>query len=312
MKEILKVETLNKSYGERSVVKDLSFTIHQGEILCLLGPNGAGKSTTMNILCGLLGYEGGTITWEGEQVEKHLNQFKQRLGVVPQELAIYEDLSARKNVSFFASLYGLSGKELSDCTERALEFVGLSEHGREKASTFSGGMKRRLNIACAIAHQPKLLIMDEPTVGIDPQSRNHILSSIKKLKAHGMTILYTTHYMEEVEEISDRILIMDSGNIIAEGTNESLKEEIFDQRQFVIEAEDAADINTDVFYAIDGIEKVELSEHTVTITSVKNVENLDQIISAAMKENLRIINLFCHVATLENVFLKLTGKSLRD
>lgn len=312
MNEILKVETLNKSYGDKCVVKDLSFQIREGEILCLLGPNGAGKSTTMNILCGLLEFESGTIIWDGKRVESCLNQFKKRLGVVPQDLAIYEDLSAKKNVMFFASLYGIKGEELKKRSDKALEFVGLSDRQYDKASTFSGGMKRRLNIACAIAHQPKLLIMDEPTVGIDPQSRNHILDSIKKLKEGGMTILYTTHYMEEVEEISDRILIMDSGNIIAEGTNESLKEEIFDQRQFILEIEDAKTFDADSFYKIDGVEKVELSGNTLTITSVKNVENLDQIIAVAMGEDLRIINLFCHTATLENVFLKLTGKSLRD
>ena len=235
MSEILNVTMLNKSYGEKKVVNDLSFRIHKGEILCLLGPNGAGKSTTMNILCGLLGYDSGEILWNDQPVDRHLNLFKQKLGVVPQDLAIYEDLSAEKNVAFFASLYGLSGQQLQDKVDKALAFAGLSDRRADKARTFSGGMKRRLNIACAIAHEPELLIMDEPTVGIDPQSRNHILHSIRKLKQAGMTILYTTHYMEEVEAISDRILIMDSGNVIAEGTKESLKEEIFDDRQFTLE-----------------------------------------------------------------------------
>lgn len=173
-------------------------------------------------------------------------------------------------------------------------------------------MKRRLNIACAIAHKPELLIMDEPTVGIDPQSRNHILSSIRKLQGSGMTILYTTHYMEEVEEISDRILIMDAGNIIAEGTKESLKEEIFDERQFILEVEDAGHAKIDQFYQIDGIRKVNREENTIQISSLKNIENLDQIITMTLAQKLKIVNLFCRMATLENVFLKLTGKSLRD
>lgn len=312
MEELLKVDTLQKSYGERQVVHDLSFQIRKGEILCLLGPNGAGKSTTINILCGLLGYDNGLIQWQGKQIERCFNQFKRILGVVPQELAIYEDLSAEKNVRFFASLYGLKGNDLKDRVKEALEFTGLWERRGDKASTFSGGMKRRLNIACAVAHKPEILIMDEPTVGIDPQSRNHILNSIKTLKAQGMTILYTTHYMEEVEEISDRILIMDDGNIIAEGTKESLKEEIFDERQFLLEVEEAKGADLDEFYQIDGVKKAVCQENLITISSLQNVENLEQIIAMTRKQRLRIVNLFCRTATLENVFLKLTGKSLRD
>lgn len=312
MEELLKVDTLQKSYGERQVVHDLSFQIRKGEILCLLGPNGAGKSTTINILCGLLGYDNGLIQWQGTQIERCFNQFKRILGVVPQELAIYEDLSAEKNVHFFASLYGLKGNDLKDRVKEALEFTGLWERRGDKASTFSGGMKRRLNIACAVAHKPEILIMDEPTVGIDPQSRNHILNSIKTLKAQGMTILYTTHYMEEVEEISDRILIMDDGNIIAEGTKESLKEEIFDERQFLLEVEEAKGADLDEFYQIDGVKKAVCQENLITISSLQNVENLEQIIAMTRKQRLRIVNLFCRTATLENVFLKLTGKSLRD
>lgn len=312
MDELLKVESLCKSYGSKQVVHDLSFGIRRGEILCLLGPNGAGKSTTINILCGLLSYESGEIWFKGRKMEQCLNSFKGRLGVVPQDLAIYEDLSAEKNVSFFASLYGLKGKELADSVRKALEFGGLWEKRRDKASTFSGGMKRRLNIACAIAHHPEILIMDEPTVGIDPQSRNHILSSIQTLKEQGMTILYTTHYMEEVEEISDRILIMDDGNVIAEGTKESLKEDFFHERQFILEVENAGQAALDEFYQIDGVGKVTVRDNRIIISSMKNVENLEQIIVMCSRQNLKIENLYCRMATLEHVFLKLTGKSLRD
>ena len=173
-------------------------------------------------------------------------------------------------------------------------------------------MKRRLNIACAIAHGPKLLIMDEPTVGIDPQSRNHILSSVRNMQSKGITILYTTHYMEEVEEISDRILIMDSGNIIAEGTCASLKEGIFDERQFVLEMEEGHNTDTDGFFRIEGVRGVDKKDGQIIISSLKNVENLEGIIEMAQRDGGRIKNLFCRTATLENVFLKLTGKSLRD
>lgn len=312
MNSIVAVNNLDKSYGEKHVVKELSFKVNEGEILCFLGPNGAGKSTTINILSGILGYDSGEIDYKGRNVKRCLNKFKRHLGVVPQDLAIYEDLSAEQNVKFFASLYGLRGKELEEKVSKALEFVGLLERRKDKAKTFSGGMKRRLNIACAIAHEPEILIMDEPTVGIDPQSRNHILSSIKKLRNHGMTIIYTTHYMEEVEEISTRILIMDSGNIIAEGTKESLKEEIFDERQFILELEDDEKLNMDDFYQIEGIKKVEKKSDQLMITALKNVENLEKIISLVIGSKAKILNLFCRTASLENVFLRLTGKSLRD
>lgn len=312
MKEILTVKGLEKSYGKKKVVNEITFDVKKGEILCFLGPNGAGKSTTINILCGVLGYQDGEISYNGRDVKYNLNEFKKRLGVVPQDLAIYEDLSAEKNVRFFASLYGLKGKELKKRTDQALDFVGLLERKQEKAATFSGGMKRRLNIACAIAHEPELLIMDEPTVGIDPQSRNHILSSIKKLSLQGMTILYTTHYMEEVEEISTRILIMDCGNIIAEGTKESLKEDISEERQFIIELENPQAIEADDFYQVEGVKRVEKKENKLVITTLKNVENLDKIISVIIEGKSKLHNIFCRTASLETVFLKLTGKSLRD
>lgn len=312
MKELIAVKEMSKFYGEKKVVDKLSFGIREGEILCLLGPNGAGKSTTINILCGLLDYNGGELKWNGKCMEDCLNQYKRKLGVVPQDLAIYEDMSAEKNVKFFASLYGFRGQSLKMATEEALKFVGLLERKNDKAGTFSGGMKRRLNIACAIAHKPELLIMDEPTVGIDPQSRNHILESIRTLQKEGMTILYTTHYMEEVEEISDRILIMDSGKLIAEGTKESLQEAIFHEREFIMEVESTESFNEKPFYSIDGVKKVECLQNKVTIDSLQNVENLDQIIIAAMKQDMKINNLFCREANLESVFLKLTGKSLRD
>ncbi len=312
MNEILEVHSLEKSYGESTVVNEISFDVRKGEILCLLGPNGAGKSTTINILCGILGYHNGEIMYKGRNVKSCLNKFKQQLGVVPQELAIYEYLSAEQNVRFFASLYGLKGAKLKEQTDKALEFVGLLERKKDKASTYSGGMKRRLNIACAIAHEPELLIMDEPTVGIDPQSRNHILTSIKELSKHGMTILYTTHYMEEVEEISSRILIMDSGSIIAEGTKESLKEDISDERQFIIELEEDDKLDPDSFYQVEGVKKVKKKENSIIITTLKNVENLDKLIAIIINSKSRMLNIFCRTASLENVFLKLTGKSLRD
>ncbi|WP_395017441.1 ABC transporter ATP-binding protein [Robinsoniella peoriensis] len=312
MDQLIKVMNLEKCYGDKEVVKKISFEIKRGEILCFLGPNGAGKSTTINILAGVLGADGGEIQYKGKCIRDTKKEYRYHLGVVPQDLALYEDLTAIQNVRFFASLYGLKGRDLSEKAERALSFVGLKDRKNQKVKTFSGGMKRRLNIACAIAHEPELVIMDEPTVGIDPQSRNHILESIRELRSHGMTVLYTTHYMEEVEEISTRIIIMDDGLLIAEGTKEELKESISDKRKFILTVESEEELSIDEFYRIEGVMEIRSEEGIIEITTLKNVENLDKIISLALSQNIKINNIMCRTANLETVFLSLTGKSLRD
>lgn len=255
MENIIEVKNLEKSYKNKKVVKGISFDVKQGEILGFLGPNGAGKSTTINILSTVLKSDKGEIKFLGRKATEDVMNIKRNIGVVPQDLAIYEEISAEKNVRFFASLYGLKGKKLNENVREILEFVGLYDKRLDIPKTFSGGMKRRLNIACAIAHNPKLIIMDEPTVGIDPQSRNHILNSIKKLQKRGATILYTTHYMEEVEEIADRIIIMDHGTIIAEGTKEELKKNIEDERVYSINIANKKKLTEDDFFNIEGVKK---------------------------------------------------------
>lgn len=229
MGDLLEVRGLTKGFGDRKVLRGIDFEVRRGEVLCLLGPNGAGKSTTINIVTAAMRADAGEVLFDGEPISGHVKRFKQRLGVVPQDIALYENLSAERNLRFFASLYGLHGVELDDAVVRCLAFAELTDRAHDRVSTFSGGMKRRLNIACAIAHTPDLVIMDEPTVGIDPQSRSHILAEIGRLKAVGMTVLYTTHYMEEVEEISDRIVILDHGDVIAEGTCDGLKQTYADE-----------------------------------------------------------------------------------
>lgn len=216
---ILDVKGLTKRYGDVSAVDDISFSVSKGDIYGLVGPNGAGKSTTINMISGLLVPNNGEILFDDTYRYKdwHTN-----IGLVPQDLAIYPELSAEENVLFFASLYGLKGKELKSNVNKALSSVGLTEHKNKRVEHFSGGMKRRLNIACAIAHNPKLIIMDEPTVGIDPQSRNFILESIRELQQAGTTIIYTSHYMEEVEEICNRILIIDHGSIVLTGQTQEV------------------------------------------------------------------------------------------
>lgn len=223
MEYILKVKELEKNYGERKAVKGISFNVKAGEILGFLGPNGAGKSTSINMISTVVDYDKGSIFFLDKDVKTNENYLKKNLGVVPQDIAVFSDLSAYSNIKFFCSLYGFKGKELKENVEEALNFVGLWDRRKDLPSKFSGGMKRRLNIACAIAHRPRLLIMDEPTVGIDPQSRNNILDTVKKLNESGTTIIYTSHYMEEVEHICTNLIIMDEGHIIEEGTKEQLK-----------------------------------------------------------------------------------------
>lgn len=215
--KILEVNGLKKTYGEKVAVKDVSFYVLEGEILGFLGPNGAGKSTTINILSTTLKKDNGEIKFKGNDIYKNEKEYKKSLGIVPQRLALFDNLSAYENVKYFASFYGLKGSLLKERVLEALEMVGLKEKKDETPKTYSGGMKRRLNIACALAHKPEILILDEPTVGIDPQSRNHILESIKKLRDEGTTVIYTTHYMEEVESICDRVVIVDLGEVIEDG-----------------------------------------------------------------------------------------------
>lgn len=220
---VVKLDGLIKKYDNRPVVDGLSLEIKEGEIFGLLGPNGAGKSTTMNMICSLLKPTAGNIEVYGMDIKKDIGKIKPLIGYIPQELAIYGSLKAWENVELFTSLYDIKGKELKKTIDEALDFVGLSEKRNSYAKTFSGGMKRRLNIACALGHKPKLLIFDEPTVGIDPQSRNFILEKIKAINKMGTTVIYTSHYMEEVEAICSKVAIMDNGKIVACGTKEELK-----------------------------------------------------------------------------------------
>ena len=228
METILKTTDLTKKYDNRTVVDNLNIEIKEGEIFGLLGPNGAGKSTTMNMICNLVKPDFGTVEFMGKNFTKNKKELSKNLGYIPQNLAIHGSLKAWENVELFTSLYGIKGAELKARIDEYLEYVGLSERRNDYAKTFSGGMKRRLNIACAIGHHPKLLIFDEPTVGIDPQSRNFILEKIKESNKNGTTVIYTSHYMEEVEAICTRIAIMDNGKVIASGTSEELKKLVTD------------------------------------------------------------------------------------
>jgi ABC-2 type transport system ATP-binding protein len=309
---IVKINNLYKKFGDNIAVDSINITINQGEVYGLLGPNGAGKSTIINIMSGLLKMNKGSIEILHKDLGENSKFIKSNIGVVPQELAIYEELTAYENVKFFASLYGLKGSELKNKTLEALEFVGLKEKAKDYPKSFSGGMKRRLNIACAIAHTPKLIIMDEPTVGIDPQSRNHILKSVKRLNEKGSTIIYTTHYMEEVETICTRIGIIDHGKLIAEGTKEELKAIVTDKKNIKLVIDQIDNINIKELESIPGVLSVDFKENIININSNKETNNLDKIILYFTNNKISIRNITSTEPNLETVFLILTGRKLRD
>ncbi|AAU25442.1 ABC transporter ATP-binding protein [Bacillus licheniformis] len=309
---VLEIHHLTKKFGDFVAVDNISLSIEEGEIFGLLGANGAGKSTTIHMISSLLRSNEGEITILGKNIAKHRKFAKMNIGIVPQDLAIYEDLTAYANVKFFAGLYGLRGAHLHNRVEEALQFVGLSDKHKSFPKNFSGGMKRRLNIACAIAHRPKLIIMDEPTVGIDPHSRNYILESVKKLNAMGCTIIYTSHYMEEVEEICTRIAIVDHGKIIAEGTKEQLKSIITNTKDIQVVLKSAENIDIGELKTISGVEAAVLEDNTIKINSDAGVNNLNQIIEKLMKNGAEIRSLEEKAPNLETVFLTLTGRQLRD
>lgn len=310
--DIVKLDGLVKKFGDFTAVDNVDLKINQGEIYGLLGPNGAGKSTIINMICGIVSITKGKIEVMGKDIKKYSFYIKKNIGIVPQDIAVYEDLNCIENIMFFAGLYGLRGKNLRDATDEALEFVGLSDHKKEYPSNFSGGMKRRLNIACAIAHKPKLIIMDEPTVGIDPQSRNHILQSVLKLNQMGCTIIYTSHYMEEVEQICTKIGIIDHGKVIAEGTKDELKSIVTDTNTVVVSVSEVDRINEDEIRKIKGVQSIEINDDTVKINSSKEINNLDKIILYFTDNNIKIRNIENKVPDLETVFLTLTGRKLRD
>ncbi|MGI6528117.1 MAG: ABC transporter ATP-binding protein [Clostridia bacterium] len=310
---IVRIENVTKKYGNIVAVNDLSLSIEEGEIFGLLGPNGAGKSTLINMITSLITIDEGNIYIKDANTKSNANLTKSFTGIVPQDIAIYEDLTCLENVKFFAGLYGLRGKELKSKAMEALEFTGLSDKAKDFPKGFSGGMKRRLNIACAIAHNPEIIIMDEPTVGIDPQSRNHILQSVKELNRRGCTVIYTSHYMEEVEELCSRIAIIDYGKVIALGTKQELKSIVKHKNEVWVTVKNNIDkIVQEELKEIPGVTDVEIYENTVMVYSMHESENLESIIAYFTSKGLGILQIESKVPDLETVFLTLTGRKLRD
>lgn len=308
---LVEVKNLVKRYKDVLAVDNVSFTIEEGEIFGLLGPNGAGKTTTINALIGMTRLDSGEIEIFGKNFKDHELEIKRDLGVVPQDLAIFEDLTAYENLCYFGRLYGLKGSLLKDRVEEALKLTGLLEKKKEYPKKYSNGMKRRLNIACAIVHHPKLIIMDEPTVGIDPQSRKHILQSVKHLNKMGAAIIYISHYMEEIEEICKRVVIMDQGRVIAKGTKDELKALMTSDQRVVIVLSALNYTLVDNIKKLSGVKEACVNGNELTVVSQKNSKNLHRIIDY-VTESSEIIALNVEQPSLETVFLTLTGRSLRD
>lgn len=309
---VLEIEGLTKKFGDFVAVDHMNLKLREGEIFGFLGANGAGKSTTIHLISSLLRASKGEIRLLGKNIAKNSRFAKMNIGIVPQDIAIYENLTAYENVHFFGGLYGLRGKELQERSLEALDFVGLTDKAKHYPKNFSGGMKRRLNIACAIAHQPKLIIMDEPTVGIDPQSRSYILDSVRKLNQMGCTIIYTSHYMEEVEEICTRIAIVDHGKIIAEGTKEQLTSTITDTKDIWIGYKLDLPLDIEPLQQIHGVIEVTADDQMIQIRSKSEVNNLNQLIYQLMAHEVEIRSVEEQAPNLETVFLTLTGRKLRD
>ena len=306
---MIQVSNLSKSYKNIQAVDNISFEIYDGEIFGLLGPNGAGKSTTLNMLSTLLKSDTGSIQINGVEVGENIQQSKQFIGVVPQEISLYEDLSAEQNLLFWGNLYGIPKKDLKARINTTLELIGLSDRKKDLIKTYSGGMKRRINIAAALLHEPKVLLMDEPTVGIDPQSRNHIFEVIEKLNSQGMTIIYTTHYMEEVERLCDRIAIIDSGKIIAQGTQSELTALVNGKESMQLEFKYLTDSKAEQFQNKLAYQ-VQYKENSLILES--NTVDLSKVIAICNELELEIINIQMNKVNLESIFLSLTGKQLRD
>lgn len=308
----VEIKDVVKRYGSRISVDHLNLNIEEGEVLGLLGPNGAGKSTTIGMICGLIGIDSGEVRVGGLSVKESPMEVKRMLGLVPQDLALYEKLPAEENVMFFARLHGLRGSLLKQSVKEALEFVGLEDKAKELPATFSGGMKRRLNIACAIMHRPKLVIMDEPTVGIDPQSRNHILEAVRELNRAGSTVIYTSHYMEEVEAVSSRVAIIDRGHLIASGTQSELRERAAQQERILLQVTPVTEELLRELKEHPRIEAVEADGDRITLYLSSAQRSLQDVLFICARHEALIGSLECEAPNLESLFLNLTGRTLRD
>lgn len=312
MKKVIEVKKLVKSYKELKAVDDLSFEVYEGEILGLLGPNGSGKSTTINAILSLINCDSGDIKIFGKIMKPDAYDIKKQIGVVFQDVSVFEELNVKDNIDYFCGLYINDKSTRETYVNDAIKLVGLEEFTKFYPRQLSGGLLRRLNIACGIAHKPKIIFLDEPTVAVDPQSRNNILDGIKTLRDNGATIVYTTHYMEEVEILCDRIIILDKGKIIASGTTDELKKLANIEEKVSVEVADLEEKYINKIIDFSNVDKVSYNNSVLQITYKKGRNNLVELMDYLKKEKIKYKSIYAERPTLNDVFLELTGKELRD
>jgi len=309
---ILEASGLHKAFGDLVAVDGVDFHIGEGETYGLLGPNGAGKTTTISMVTGLLEKDSGNVMVAGREITTTSTEAKAAIGYVPQDIAIYPDLTARENLDFFGRLYGMPGKDRSGRVDEVLGIIGLADRADDRSEQFSGGMKRRLNIGIGLLHSPRLLMLDEPTVGVDPQSRNAILESIERLSQEGMAVLYTTHYMEEAERLCDRVGIIDDGQIKAEGTRAELVAMVGGRDRVRFETNDRADAALDSLRSHASVDEVTASDGSLELLVRGAAAALPRLLELAAGVGVGVTSVDVVEPNLEAVFLHLTGKALRD
>lgn len=309
----VEIKNITKRFDDKLAVDNVSLNIEKGELYGLIGPNGAGKTTLISMICGLTSIDSGEIKVDGHPVTKQALEAKKKIGLVPQEIALYESLSAMDNLEFWGRMYGLRGKLLKERIDEILEATELKDRAKEKVSHYSGGMKRRLNIACAVMHHPEIIIMDEPTVGIDPQSRNHILEFTRKLnRENGSTVIYTSHYMEEVEQLCTKVAIIDNGKIITSGTQDEIKKMVMNEEKIEINVSNYSPETGLKLNKLSEVRGVDYKDSKLTIVMKNSEANLQDIIKLLFMDNVKIRDISIKTPNLETVFLSLTGKSLRE
>lgn len=309
---MIEINNVVKRYGNVVALDHLNLTIHEGEIFGLLGPNGSGKTTAINCMLALLKYDKGSIRIMGEEMRPDSYHIKQQIGIVLQNVAVFDELTVYENIDYFCGLYIKDKAKRKQCVQEAIEFTGLEEYTKARPQKLSGGLLRRLNIACGIAHKPKLIILDEPTVAVDPQSRNKILEGIQELNRQGSTIIYTSHYMEEVEQICTRIAIIDHGRSIAVGTKEELKNMIKTGETITIEAVALEEHHLQAIRRIPHVFDLHYSEQVLTLRCTGAEHNLIRILNYLQEQHIPFGRVFSELPTLNDVFLEITGKQLRD
>ena len=312
MKNVISVKKLTKEYKQLKAVDDLSFDVFEGEILGLLGPNGSGKSTTINCILSLLNYDSGTIKIFGEEMKPNSYDIKRKIGVVFQDVAVFDELNVWDNIDYFCGLYIKDKETRKQYIEDAIKLVRLDDFKKFYPKQLSGGLLRRLNIACGIAHKPSLIFLDEPTVAVDPQSRNNILDGIKTLRDNGATIIYTTHYMEEVEILCDRVIILDKGKIIAKGTNDELKDLANIEEKISVEIMDLNTKYIDEISEFKNVDMISYNHNILLITYTKGKNNIAELMDYLKQKKIKYNKIYSERPTLNDVFLELTGKELRD